>query len=47
MEIQQIPKEQELGKPVIGINTATYWHAMRTLGITDQFDGFGSLFSRH
>ena len=39
--------EQELGKPVIAINTATYWHAMRTLGITDQFDGFGSLFSRH
>lgn len=39
--------EKELGKPVIAINTATYWHAMRALGIKDQFEGFGSLFSQH
>ena len=38
--------EEELGKPVVAINTATYWHAMRALGITDQFGGFGSLFRR-
>lgn len=32
-----------LEKPVIAINTATYWHALRTMGITDQRDGFGRL----
>lgn len=39
--------EVELGKPVVAINTATVWHAYRTNGITDKFDGFGSLFSQH
>ncbi|MEI5668400.1 Asp/Glu racemase [Bosea sp. CCNWLW174] len=32
-----------LGKPVIAINTATYWHALRSNGIVDQIDGFGRL----
>ncbi len=32
-----------LGKPVIAINTATYWHALRQNGITDQKVGFGRL----
>ena len=32
-----------LGKPVIAINTATYWHALRTNGITDKIAGFGRL----
>lgn len=32
-----------LEKPVIAINTATYWHALRTMGINDQKDGFGRL----
>jgi maleate isomerase len=32
-----------LGKPVIAINTATYWHALRTNGIQDQKQGFGRL----
>ena len=36
-----------LDKPVIAINTATYWHALRTMGIADQVDGFGALLSRH
>lgn len=36
-----------LEKPVIAINTATYWHALRTMGITDQMDGFGALLARH
>ena len=36
-----------LEKPVIAINTATYWHALRTMGITDQMDGFGTLLSRY
>jgi maleate isomerase len=34
-----------LEKPVIAINTATYWHALRTMGINDQVDGFGRLLS--
>jgi maleate isomerase len=32
-----------LGKPVIALNTATYWHALRTCGITDKVQGFGRL----
>lgn len=32
-----------LGKPVIAINTATYWHALRANGITDPIEGFGRL----
>jgi maleate isomerase len=32
-----------LGKPVIAINTATYWHALRTNGIADWAEGFGRL----
>lgn len=39
--------EAELGKPVIAINAATYWHALRAMGIKDQFDGHGWLFSDH
>jgi maleate isomerase len=35
-----------LDKPVVAINTATYWHALRQNGIDDRRDGFGSLFSR-
>lgn len=35
--------EQWLGKPVIAINTATYWHALRTCGINDKIEGFGRL----
>ncbi len=38
--------EIEFKKPVIAINTATYWHALRANGISDKIDGFGSLFSR-
>jgi maleate isomerase len=30
-------------KPVISINTATYWHALRANGIKDQKPGFGRL----
>jgi maleate isomerase len=32
-----------LGKPVVAINTATYWHALRTNGIADWAEGFGRL----
>ncbi|MSQ52104.1 MAG: arylmalonate decarboxylase [Betaproteobacteria bacterium] len=37
--------EMWLGKPVIAINTATYWHALRRNGINDKLEGFGRLFS--
>ncbi len=35
--------EAWLGKPVIAINTATYWHALRANGIEDRIEGFGRL----
>ena len=35
--------EAWLGKPVIAINTATYWHALRANGIEDKVAGFGRL----
>ncbi len=39
--------EVKLAKPVIAINAATYWHALRANGITDQFSGHGPLFESH
>ncbi len=36
-----------LDKPVLAINTATYWHALRTNGIEDKVQGFGSLLSTY
>jgi maleate isomerase len=38
--------EAELGKPVIPINAATYWHALRALGIEDRVPGHW-LLERH
>src|SRR5205814_442748 len=32
-----------LGKPVIAINTATYWHALRANKIMDKLQGLGRL----
>ena len=37
----------ELGKPMIPINTATYWHALRANGIMDQIEGHGPLMADH
>jgi maleate isomerase len=36
-----------LGKPIIAINTATYWHALRANDIRDQLTGFGRLLEAH
>jgi maleate isomerase len=36
-----------LDKPVIAINTATYWYALRDYGIKDRVPGFGSLLAEH
>jgi maleate isomerase len=35
--------EMWLGKPVIAINTATYWHALRANKIMDRIPGLGRL----
>jgi maleate isomerase len=32
-----------LGKPVVALNTATYWHALRNCGVGDKVQGFGRL----
>ena len=39
--------EPWLGKPVIAINTATYWHALRANDIRDPISGFGRLLEEH
>ncbi|MBW9208433.1 hypothetical protein KV100_02120 [Mumia sp. zg.B21] len=39
--------ERWLGKPVIAINAATWWMALRENGIEDKLHGFGSLLRDH
>ena len=39
--------ERWLNKPVIAINTATYWHALRQNQITDKVVGFGRLLEEY
>ena len=39
--------EKELSKPVLSINTASYWYSLRSIGINDKFDGFGELFKHN
>jgi len=39
--------EAEFGKPLIGVNVATYWWALRRLGIQDPLTGFGLLAEKH
>jgi maleate isomerase len=39
--------EKWLGKPVLPINVATCWHALRSCAITDQYDNCGWLFEEH
>jgi maleate isomerase len=36
-----------IDKPVIAINTAIYWHALRESGVTDRVSGFGSLLDEY
>ncbi|MBL8380641.1 MAG: hypothetical protein JNM79_22425 [Burkholderiales bacterium] len=38
---------QWVARPVMAINTAIYWHALRQHGITDRISGFGPLLERH
>ena len=37
--------ERWLKKPVIAINAATYWYALRDWGVNDSLEGFGRLMS--
>ena len=39
--------ERWFDKPVIAINAATWWMALRDNGITEQLHGFGSLLREH
>jgi maleate isomerase len=39
--------ETWLQKPVIAINTATYWRALRQVGIEDKIEGWGSLLTKY
>jgi maleate isomerase len=39
--------EEAHGKPLIGVNVATYWLALRRLGIKDRLTGFGVLARDH
>ncbi|NNH68454.1 arylmalonate decarboxylase [Nocardia uniformis] len=39
--------EAELGKPVIAINAATLWYALRDHGFDDRVDGAGQLLREH
>jgi maleate isomerase len=36
-----------LDKPVIALNVATYWHALRQNGIHDKVEGFGRLLAEY
>lgn len=39
--------EAAVGKPVITSNQATFWHALRTIGLNDRLEGFGRLLQEH
>jgi maleate isomerase len=36
--------EKRLGRPIVAANVATYWHALRAVGIQDCIPGAGRLF---
>jgi maleate isomerase len=39
--------EQTHRKPLIGVNVATYWQALRRIGVQDRMPGFGLLLAQH
>ncbi len=42
--LEAIPEiERRTGKPVVGSNQASFWHALRLAGIGDRIEGFGNL----
>ncbi len=36
-------EEQKRKKPVLAINSISYWHALRMYGLTDKFESYGSV----
>ena len=36
-------EETKRGKPVISINSVSYWHGLRLAGIEDRFEGYGQV----
>lgn len=46
--LPSIPKlEAALGQPVVSSNTATFWLALRSVGIDDRIGGAGAILERH
>ena len=43
---QAATEEKKRKKPVISINSASYWHALRLSKINDQYEGYGKLLSK-
>jgi maleate isomerase len=39
--------EEERQKPILAINAAIYWRALRKNGIGDRIQGWGSLLEKH
>lgn len=39
--------ERRHGRPLVGVNVATYWAALRAIGIEDRIAGFGRLVAEH
>ena len=39
--------ERRHGRPLIGVNVATYWAALRAIGIEDRITGYGRLVAEH
>ena len=39
--------ENEVGKPVVTSNQATFWHCLRLIGINTAIQGYGQLMSEH
>lgn len=47
MQAVSAEAERWLRKPVLAVNTVTYWHALRTGGIKDKVYGYGRLMWEH
>jgi maleate isomerase len=47
--MQRVAAEGErwLNKPILAVNTVTYWHALRTAGINDKVYGYGRIMWEH
>jgi arylmalonate decarboxylase len=39
--------EEEIGKPVVTSNQATFWRALRMAGVPDKIEGFGRLLAEY